>query len=245
MYQPNLFLIKELSANYLKRFELVFSVLPSLDRSSGQFTSGDSCPVLANVKQNNLKTNVSNRFDKSAIPKADPECRLGVYVVFYPKKKVQFFWGYRNHILNDAKSELPIAEITKPANIHESQLFIPQLQYLKEELGLKPKVVIGDSAFASSKIIEFIVKELKAKPIIAKNPRNPKNLDIKLSPKSIPICIAGFEMISRGRFYDKAENRWRHKFICPIKASKKFAQKVGFCPLESSQILQQSLWLYH
>jgi hypothetical protein len=315
MYQPNLFLIKELSANYLKRFELIFSVLPSVDKSigqgrpphpysamlnalifknlrglttlteltreinyypglaqlcgfesspskerfssflkdtpnqffqsvreflirqliktriiSGQFVSTDSCPVFANVKQNNLKTNVPSRFDKSAIPKGDPDCRLGAYVVFYPKKKVQFFWGYRNHILNDAESELPIAEITKPADVHESQLLIPQLEYARNKFRLKYKAVIGDSAFDSSKIIEFVAKKLKAKPVIARNPRKPKDQSIELSPKGIPVCIAGFEMISRGKFYDKAEKRWRHKFVCPIKGSKKFARKVGFCP---------------
>lgn len=37
-------------------------------------------------------------------------------------------------------------------------------------------------------------------------------------------------MTSRGKFYDKEQNRIRHKFICPIKASKKFAKKNFFCP---------------
>lgn len=315
MYQPNLFLLKELSPHYLKRFELIFSALPAIDKHSfrgrpphlpsamlnalifknlrglttlteltreiayypglcqlcgfkslpskerfssylkdipnqffqsirefllrkliklkvisGKFISTDSCPIKAKVKQNNLKTTVLNRFDKTLFPKADPECRLGIYVIYSPKKKVQFFWGYRNHILNDAKSELPIAEITKPANIHESQLLIPQLQYIRKKLPFKPRAVIGDSAFDASSIIEFVVTKLKAKPIIAKNPRNPKDQNIKLSSKGIPICIAGFEMTSRGKFYDKVQKRFRHKFVCPIKASKKFARKVGFCP---------------
>lgn len=37
-------------------------------------------------------------------------------------------------------------------------------------------------------------------------------------------------MLSRGIFYDKAQNRTRHKFVCPIKGSKKFAKDHPYCP---------------
>jgi hypothetical protein len=198
---------------------------------SGRYISTDSCPIKARVKENNLKTRATDRFDKSKIPKGDPDARLSAYVVFPDKKKVQYFWGYRNHILNDALAELPIAEATEPANVYEQHLIIPQLEYIKRVFKLHTEAVIGDSAFDSSKIIEFIVKKLKAKPVIAKNPRGSKNPNIKLSRKGTPTCVAGFEMVSDGKFYDKEQNRIRHKFICPIKVSKKFAAKVGwFCP---------------
>jgi hypothetical protein len=196
-----------------------------------KYLSTDSCPVKAPVKENNLKTNVKDRFDKNKIPKADKEARLGAYVVYPAQKKVQFFWGYRNHIVNDAVSELPLAEITKPANVHEATLLIPQLRYLKDTLRLSPQAVIADSGFDSCAIIEYIVNALKAKPVIAKNPRKGNNPNIKLSSKGIPICLAGFEMASRGKCYEKERNRLRHKFVCPVKFTKKFANKVGwFCP---------------
>ena len=317
MYQPNLLLTKELSKNYIKKFELLFSLLklpkepfkakrrpphpkyallnaliyknlrsvptlleltreiknypqvaqicgfssfPSIERFSsflkdtpnqifqvtrenlakeliglsqinGRYISADSCPIKANVKENNLKTNVPNRFDKARIPKGDPDARLSAYAVFPDKKKVQFFWGYRNFILNDAVTELPIAEITEPANIYEQHLIIPQLKYVKKVFRLPIDAVLGDSAFDSYNIIEFIVKGLKAKPVIPKNPRRSKDPNIRLSRKGIPTCVAGFEMVSKGKFYDKEQNRVRHKFVCPIKAGKKFARKVGwFCP---------------
>lgn len=205
--------------------------LIALNQIKGRYISVDSCPIKANVKENNLKTAAKNRFDKTKIPKGDPQARLGTYVIFPAKKMVQYFWGYRNHILNDALSELPIAEVTEPANVYEQHLIIPQLKYVKKALKLPVEAVMGDSAFDAYNIIEFIVKELKAKPVIPKNPRRSKNPDIKLSRKGIPTCIAGFEMVSRGKFYDKEQNRMRHKFICPIKAGKKFANKIGwFCP---------------
>lgn len=205
--------------------------LIALGQIQGRYISADSCPIKSNVKENNLKTTVANRFDKNRFPNGDPEAWLGVYVVFPAKKKIQYFWGYRNHILNDAITELPIAEITEPANVSEQHLIIPQLQYVKNVFNLPIEAVLGDSAFDAYNIIEFIVKELKAKPVIPKNPRHSKNPDITLSRKGIPVCIAGFEMVSRGKFYDKEQNRLRHKFVCPIKASKKFALKTGwFCP---------------
>lgn len=201
-----------------------------LKEISGKYISIDSCPVISPVKQNNLKTTVSNRFNKTFLPKGDPESGLGVYVTFAKEKKIQYFWGYKNHILNDAVSELPIMEITKRANIHDSKLLIPQFQSLKEQLPFKIKAVIADSAFDSYSIIEFITKELKAKPIIARNPRGDRDPEFKLSTKNIPICIAGFEMYNWGKYLYKKRNCMRQKFVCPIKASKKFSEKVGFCP---------------
>jgi len=179
MYQPNLLLTKELSKNYIQKFELLFSLL--------KFSS--DCP--------------NHR---------------------YPRL-------YRRGYLYDAVTELPVAEITQPANIYEQHLIMPLLKRVKKVFGFPTEAVLGDSAFDSYNIIEFIVKELKAKPVIAKNPRRSKDPAMKLSRADIPTCAAGFEMISRGKFYDKEQNRIRHKFVCPIKRSKKFAHKVGwFCP---------------
>ena len=108
---------------------------------------------------------------------------------------------------------------------------MPQLKRVKKIFKLPIEAVLGDSAFDSYNIIEFIVKELKAKPVIARNPRRSKDPNMKLSRTGKPICAAGLEMVSRGKFYDKEQNRMRHKFVCPIKTGKKFARKLGwFCP---------------
>jgi hypothetical protein len=52
--------------------------LTQLGQITGQFLSIDSCPIFANVKENNLKTSVKDRFDKTKLPKGDSECKLGV-----------------------------------------------------------------------------------------------------------------------------------------------------------------------
>ncbi|MCD6412721.1 MAG: transposase [Elusimicrobia bacterium] len=213
------------------RINLLHQII-SHNQISGKFISADSCPVISPVKENNPKTNVKDRFNKYKICSADPDAKLGITVSFLKSKKsISYFWGYRNHILNDALSELPIDEITKPANIHDSQFLIPRLKFISSTFNFKTRAVIADSAYDSSPIFDFIVNDLHASPIIARNPRNSASTSsFSLSPKGIPVCLAGFEMISRGIFFDKSHNRKRHKFICPIKASKKFARKYPFCP---------------
>ena len=53
----------------------------------GNYLSIDSCPLLAKIKENNLKTNVKDRFNKQRICKGDPDARLGIMVTFSKSKK--------------------------------------------------------------------------------------------------------------------------------------------------------------
>ena len=87
------------------------------------------------------------------------------------RPRVEFFWGYRNHIINDCESELPLAEITLPANVRGTSVIISQLDFVKDNLSLKPAAVIADSEYDSAAIIEYIVANLGARPRISINPR--------------------------------------------------------------------------
>ncbi len=77
---------------------------------TGEFIAIDSCPIVVPLKENNLKTAKPNRFDKTKMPAGDPDARLGVMIHFPtpPKKAVRYFWGYRNHVVNDVDTELPV-----------------------------------------------------------------------------------------------------------------------------------------
>ena len=197
----------------------------------GKYLAVDSCPILANVKENNLKASVRYRFIKDRLCKNDKDCRIGASPTFVlGKTKVEFFWGYRNHIINDCISELPLAEITLPANIGGTSVITSQLDFVKDSLNLNPVAVIADSEYDSSAIIEYIVKNLGARPRISRNPRRGAASTTRLTSSGVPICIAGFEMLSRGIFMDRSQNRKRHKFVCPIKGSKKFAKDHPYCP---------------
>lgn len=94
----------------------------------------DSTPIPANVKENNLKTSVKDRFNKDHWPKGDPEASLAI-MVHYPrpfKKKICYFWGYRNHTIIDAETELSLWQETLPADRSNIRQTIPILKELIE-----------------------------------------------------------------------------------------------------------------
>ena len=108
------------------------------------------------------------------------------------KKRSDTSLGYRNFVLSDAFSELPIVEETRGANIVDSQVIIPQLEWAKERFGLNVYAVIAVSGLDSAKVLSYIIKDLKAKPYIARNLRREK--DLPVSKTGNRICLAGFEM---------------------------------------------------
>jgi transposase len=197
---------------------------------SGNYLSIDSTPIPANVKENNLKTNIRHqRFDKTKFPEGDPDARLGV-IITYPssKPKTTYFWGYKNHAVCDTGSELPLAEVTKPADVHDSNLFIPLFSQVKNNFALPKKGALGDAAYDAEYIFKFVIKDLKVNPFIARNRRN-KHQYFTVSSSGARVCIAGFEMLYWGKFKDRGKIRL--KFVCPIKHSKKFASKNLVCPM--------------
>lgn len=170
--------------------------------------------ILANVRENNLKTSVKDRFDKTKFPKGDPDSRLGV-IIHFPRpfqKEEHFFWGYRNHVVTDTFSELPVCESTRPANVSESKMFVPLFSQTRNNL-FSIEGVLGDAAYDAEYILNFIIKELKAKPYIARNPRWDAKSDVKPSNRGGLLCMAGFEMIYWGKFSDRG--KVRKKFVCP------------------------------
>jgi hypothetical protein len=148
------------------------------------------------------------------------------------KKEISYFWGYRNHVVIDAKEELPVWEITKPANVQDSVMFIPIFDLIQKEFHFDIHAVMADGIYDSASILNYIITTLKAKPRIARNPRNTKDTpERKFSKAGNPFCDAQLEMLARGTFYDKVQNRWRRKWVCPIYHSKKIARKFFVCPV--------------
>lgn len=172
-----------------------------------------------------------NRFYKENLPNNDPDCRLGILAILPSgKKKVEFFFRILQPYYDYIVSVLPLIETTLPANVRGTSVILPKFNSIKEQLGLKIKATIGDFEYYSAMIIEYIVRELNAKPRIAKNIRGGASPSLRLSPSGAPICIAGFEMLSRGTFWDREEKRRQHKLICPIRGYQKFATQHPFCP---------------
>lgn len=195
---------------------------------SGKYLSIDGSNVPVSVKENNPKVNTSNRFDKTLPPKGDKQARLGVKIVysFSKERKVSWFWGYKNFCISDSKGELPIWEVTRPANVSEPSLFVSLFRQVRQEFPFTIKGVLGDAIYDIGEIYDFIIHVLGAKPYIAHNPRAGR--EVKLSRKGNRVCLAGFEMVYWGKFQDRGKVRL--KFVCPITHSKKFREKQPYCP---------------
>lgn len=235
--------------------------LVNLGAITAKFLSIDSTPVVAWVKQNNPKVSGEIKFDKTKFPQGDPDARLGfMSVQNKPKhskeqqlqlfksshhkgnKQIICFWGYRNHVIFDALSELPVFEKTLPANVADCKVTVPAFKELKKYFKLRPKGVLADAAHDSEYIRKYIRCSLKAKDFIPLNPRSKKQ-DIKLTPHNTRVCIAGFEMYPWGKFKDRG--RIRRKFVCPITHSKSFSNKhKNLCPVNHPRFSKGGCYAY-
>jgi hypothetical protein len=78
----------------------------------------------------------------------------------------------------------------------------------KDRFDLNICGVIADASLDSAKVLNFIIKDLKAKPYIARNLRREK--DLKVSSSGNRVCLADFEMLYWGKY--KEGGRTRVKF---------------------------------
>jgi len=134
----------------------------------GTYLAFDSSNIPVKVKENNLKTAIAGRFEKTRKPKGDPESRLSI-MVHFPKpfqKEIRYFWGYRNFVLSDALSELPMVEETRGANILDSQIIIPQLEWAKDRLKLNICAVISDSGLIWQRSFPLLLRSFGSSPIL-------------------------------------------------------------------------------
>jgi hypothetical protein len=205
---------------------------------SGKVLALDSCSVVAPLRENNLKTRVSHlRFDKNKPPQGDPESGVGVRVHFTSKtdKKVTYFWGYRNHTVSDAESELTLWEETHPANVSEVRRAIPMLQGV-QKLNLPIAFVAADSEYDVETILSFIVQELCAQPIIAHNRRNERNTSYRIEGDRV-YCAANLPMAHRGTC--TSSGRSYRQYGCALHWLKKFQRQYLLCPIGHPKHLER------
>ena len=205
---------------------------------SGQGVGLDSCPIEAFVKENNLKTSIKDRYEKHRLVSGDKDARLGVSIHFPApfKKKVHYFWGYRNHIITDLDSELPIVEITLQANKDEKNVALPLLSKLHHEYSLPIEVVAGDANYDVEKILRYIIEEIKAEPIIPRNPRNMQNTPYTVKKDDI-YCAADLPMHRKGKMTTKGITYLQYS--CPLHWSKAFKGQYILCPAGHPKFLKQ------
>jgi transposase len=206
---------------------------------SGDHLVLDSCPILAKVRENNLKTPSTQRFEKTQLPKGDPDARVGVLIHFLhpPKKVVRYFWGYRNHIVADAQEELPLWEITHPADVSEIHQAIPLLRKTQETFSISVGTVSGDAVYDAENILCFIMDDLKAQAIIPRNPRGEKTVPYSIKGNSV-LCQADLPMHRKGKMTVKKAGITYLQYSCPIHFGNQ-RQRHLLCPVAHPKFTTQ------
>jgi hypothetical protein len=191
----------------------------------------DSKPVMAATKENNFKNPNRNTTYKTQKPKRNPTATLSYYscqVINSKKHNTIFFWGYRTHALI-TKESICLVEKTLTNNITDAEAAFSLIKELKRRYRFKKGAIfIADKAYDVRELYTFIVEKMKSAAYIPINPRNQKD-DKTFGPHGCPVCNAGIEMKSAGRWTEG--NRDRIKFRCPIKVRKEVAARFNnVCP---------------
>lgn len=187
------------------------------------FIGLDSTPVMANTKQNNPKSFAKSKFSKENHPKSDPDCALGVHSASnqHNERRYEFYWGYKNHVLVDCISGLPIYELTTPGNIADSAVAAEILAAADQTISLKECAFLADKGYDVKSIYNTVKSVYEGEAFIPLNPRSTK--DSKALSDGNPVCAAGLAMHKDGKTTDNG--RTRQKFCCPFRQS-----KTGECP---------------
>lgn len=187
------------------------------------FIALDSTPIMANTSQNNPKSFKKDKFNPNNQPKSDKDCALGVHTASnqHNEKKCEFYWGYKNHVLVDCITGLPIFELTTTADVSDSTVALDILSQTNSFLPVNECTFIADKAYDVKAIYNTVKDVYEGDCVIPLNKRNAKNS--KKLPSGHPICDAGLAMNKDGKC--RSEGRSRQKYCCPFRNSKS-----GCCP---------------
>lgn len=187
------------------------------------FIGLDSTPIAANTKQNNPKSFASDKFKPENHPKADRDCALGVHSASnqHDERRYEFYWGYKNHVLVDCISGLPIFELTTPANIADSSVAIEILAAADAVIPLKECSFLADKGYDAKEIYNTVRTIYNGEAFIPLNKRRAKSP--RFLATGTPVCDAGLAMRRDGKSFDRG--RVRQKYCCPFRQSKS-----GVCP---------------
>jgi hypothetical protein len=202
----------QICKDVMKKQVLRLAALGVIDTS---FIGLDSTPVAANTSHNNPKSFRKSKFKKENQPKADKDCRLGVHTASnqHNEKKYEFYWGYKNHVLVDCITGLPIYELTTTAEVADSTVALDVLAKTNEFIPVSECSFIGDKGYDVKDIYNTVKNDYEGECFIPINPRGTKNP--KLLSIGNPLCNAGLAMHRDGKFTDKGSTK--QKFCCPFK----------------------------
>jgi len=188
------------------------------DLALGDAISMDTKLILAWVKENNPKTYVKDRYDKTQQPTGDPDCRLGCKgkhnrapqptpatepaptpttnpVPARSAEVGEFYWGYASGIVATKIpnwGEFVLAEFTQPFDQSDDSYFFPLLKMTERRLGRRPRFGALDAAFDAFYVYEYFhaAGGFAAVPLAERGGFKGRRFD----DTGLPLCKAGLAM---------------------------------------------------
>jgi len=188
----------------------------------GEVVAYDVKHIYANVRENNPRVYLKDRYCKDRQPKGDPDCRVGVKRSTNQeqpdgsKKEVkEYLWGYGSGVAAATTpdyGDVVMAENTLP--FHEADVTYYHPLYLRTVMVLDrfPIHVTADAAFDYWYVYETVAHRQG----IAAIPLNSHGHDpVPRDPDGTPYCWAGLRMHPTYRF--QHTNGYRaQRFRCPL-----------------------------
>jgi hypothetical protein len=186
---------------------------------SAKTLAQDSTPIYANVSNNNPKNFMQSKFSKDNPPSADKDCKLGFRSNSNAigEVKGEFYWGYKEHILIDVNSGLPICSLTTGANTHDSTVVLDMLAKTHKFLPLNRIKFLADKGYDTKQIYDKISELYNGKCFIPLNRRGSKSRNV--GEDGYIVCEAGLVMHKDGIF-TRPHGDKHQKFCCPVKGSR-------------------------
>ena len=161
--------------------------------------------------------------------------------------RLEYWFGYLVHLVVDCETELPVAYEVTAANVSETTRFAPLLQDLKKdhpELVARTEVVTADAGYDSEDNCRFVLRELKAVPIIKMRLTQPREAichaeTALCNELGTPLCLSGHPMKYWGR--DGNYLKWR----CPVACGDrklKCTMRGGCSRSKYGRVLKISQW---
>jgi hypothetical protein len=188
----------------------------------GETVAFDVKHIYAWVQENNERTYVKDRYDKTRQPKGDPDCRLGVKRSTNQeqpdgstKEKKELIWGYGTGVAASIVAEygaVVLAEYTQPFNKNDITSFRPLYRQAVLALQQYPTNLVGDAASDAWSVSEAAARQggMAAVPL-RQSPKTPFD---RLTDGT-PLCPIGLPMHPTIQF--NHTNGYRsQRFQCPL-----------------------------
>src|SRR6266568_1934926 len=188
----------------------------------GEVVAYDVKHIYANVKENNPRVGMKDRYCKDRQPKGDPDCRVGVKRSTNQeqpdgstKEVKEYIWGYGSGVAAATTpdyGDVVIAEHTLPFNEADVTYYRPLYLRTVVILDQFPIHVTADAAFDYWYVYETVAH----REGIAAIPLNTHGHDeVPRDPDGTPRCAAGLRMHPTYQF--EHTNGFRaQRFRCPL-----------------------------